>query len=123
MKQLSVFSGMTAQVLVGGAFLAIFFACPSSQAQAGSPYTDLQTADPVSGIQLAAENAPQQEMTPPVVPCPEGPDTCNSTNALPLPLNCTTGSKCSIEGKICNASPVKKCKTVNAQNVCYCGCM
>lgn len=123
MKLLSLFSRLATQVLIGGAFLAIFLACPSSQAEAGSPSTDMQTPDTVSGKQLvAAENPSQQgEPTPPSTePCPEGPGTCNSTN-LNLPPGCTTGSKCSIENKICD--PGKKCKTRIVNGVCYCGCV
>ena len=145
MKQLRRFSQLATQLLLGGAFLAIFLAGPSSQAQADSPSTDIQTADPSRQLQLVAEmekkisenenqksrmQTQQDEMKnkgkqdPPEKPehCDEPPGTCNSTN-LNLPPGCTSGSRCSVENKYCGPPLNKKCKTVISGGVCYCGCI
>lgn len=129
MKRLSLFTRMATQVLVGGAFLAIFLAGPSSQPQAADPSPNVQNQEidasaaleKIKAERLAKEGnkIPEKKM-----PCDGPPGTCNSMNLnspLPDPTTCTSGSKCSIEGKICN--PGKKCKTVGAPGQCYCACM
>jgi len=129
MKQLSRFSRLATQLLVGGAFLAIFLAGPSSQAQAAPTSTDMQdqALDPSIQSKLKAEKLKanmlaQEENKKPHLPCDDPPGTCNSMGlSTPDPTGCTSGTKCSIEGKICN--PGKKCKTVGAPGQCYCGCM
>ena len=131
MKQLSVFSGLTAQVLLGGAFLAIFLAGPSSQPQAADRSPNVQNQEIDASAALAKIKAEQlandkgDKIPGKPKPCVEDPPgTCNSMNLnspLPDPTTCTSGSKCSIENKICN--PGKKCKTVGAPGQCYCACM
>jgi hypothetical protein len=129
MKPLSVFSGLTAQVLLGGAFLAIFLAGPSSQPQAADPSPNVQNQEIDASAALAKIKAERlakegNKIPEKPMPCDDPPGTCNSMNLnspLPDPTGCTSGSKCSIEGKVCN--PGRKCKTVGAPGQCYCACM
>lgn len=133
MKPLSKFSRLAAQVLAGGALLAIFLAGSPSQAQAEALPTDLQATDPSSGKLLAAEPAPKkqdpaqgkEEPGPKGKdPCDDPPGSCYSMSLKspgPDPTGCTSGSKCTFENKMCDLMG-HKCKTVGAPGLCFCSC-
>ena len=127
MKQLSRFSRLATQLLMGGAFLVLFLGSLLCQAQAADNLpTDMQAVDPSIQSQHKAEMQLIENMKKPQKPDSKDPcdlpGSCNSMNvSSPDPTGCTSGSKCSIEGKICN--PGKKCKTLGAPGLCYCGCM
>jgi len=128
MNPLSQSSRLAAQVLAGGALIAVFLAGSPSQAPADELPTELQAADPSSGILLAAEPASKKEDKNPAEkdkhpkPCDEEPGTCNSMNvSSPDPTGCTSGSKCTFENKVCDLSG-HHCRTVGSPGQCFCSC-
>jgi hypothetical protein len=128
---------LTAQVLLGGVFLATLFAAgPSNALEAASSSTAdeiMVAAQPQSTSSLGdpeampvADKAGKGKGGPMEKDCDQGPGVCASQALNPNPhttLGCTAGVQCTVENKICD--PGKRCKTVASGTnpiTCYCAC-
>ena len=89
--------------------------------------TETVGTEPFGEVQVAAEPRMGGKPLPPHPEdsnlAPSSP--CNSTAvSQPNQWNCTSGSQCTDEGRICNklVNPNKTCKTQVSESTCYCSC-
>jgi hypothetical protein len=122
MRQISQFARAMEQTVLTAIFLTFFIASLSTHLEAAMSSPDTQVAADKSnqGSPTGQDKKPPKDKD-----CEGPPDSCYSTTNLssPDPTGCTSGAKCTFEGKVCNPMTGAKCKTNGAPGPCYCACM